>query len=131
VKETSVATRRQFLASALPAAAIAAAALPYHPPPAGPELADVDAHQVDDTWDSGWTVAAHPWGRKFLLAMWAAIEATDEAMEKAPRCNCSACIDLNAYGVVLRMFASSVQCTYCPRDAHGAFPEWATGSHVR
>ncbi len=139
MKDVSVSTRRQFLAIAIPAATIATV---MHCPAQSPQIADDDQARikhlrglVDDdkrssgTWDTEWTVQTHPWGRKFLLAMWSAIEACDESRGKAPQCNCSACIDMNAFGLVLRMFASSVESEYVPVNSEKDFPEWMSARH--
>jgi hypothetical protein len=115
-------TRRAFLQAA-PGAAIAATiapALPVPKQPAGPDEATL-ARMREAAAKDGWTVAKHPWGRQFMLGLWQAIEACQDAEDLAPDCRCVACCNMSSFQTVLELFASVVECEY----VHGpGFPEW-------
>jgi hypothetical protein len=108
-------SRRQLLA-AVPGVALAVA-LPVIP---APDPYVVRAKEESDR--DGWRAndPAHLACRKFIIALWATIEACKESFRLAPNCQCRPCLDLASFQTVAEMFVCSVEGEYLPGSG---FPE--------
>ncbi len=118
----STTSRRQFLLAGVPAAAIGAAlpATLLLEPAATVEDLDQAADVADACSNRGWRADTHPWAREYLIGLWRALEACEEAFDRAPHCQCNACADMHSAWRVLEMFAS---CVDCEHFAGSGFPE--------